>query len=214
MRCGDPVSVLGETIALSSKSLQWKIPSKFAWSFPWLCVLGTLSHIFQFQTLPAVPILGKSWVCRHCWVRRNHLSRGVPYLLKALYSSIIYNLYFGQLSFPGSSGPSLLACNTQAPRGWWVPHTDVIEGTTASWQVEHWCSLSSTVLQQWYEGQGWALPSETSALSAFRQEGMRSVLPHQHFSYLVVFCPKSVRVCGSPGNESANLGAGNRLTWF
>lgn len=90
MRCGDPVSVLGETIAFSSKSLQWEIPSKFAWSFPWLYVLETPPHIFEHQTLPPLPLLGKSWVCRHCWLRRNHLSGGDHYLLKAFTSSVFW----------------------------------------------------------------------------------------------------------------------------
>lgn len=99
------------------------------------------------------------------------------------------HVFFGQVSLPASSGPCLLACNTQAPHEWWLPHTDVVESTTVSWQVQKWWSLSSTVFQQQCESKGWALPSETSSLSAFRQEGMRSVFPHQHFSLSCCFLP-------------------------
>lgn len=84
---------------------------------------------------------GTSWVC-------STVGWGGAICLEVIptYWKPSPHLYFGQMSLPGSSGLSLLACNTQAPRGWWVPYTDVPEGTTASW-----CSLSSTVFQQWCE---------------------------------------------------------------
>lgn len=106
-----------------------------------LPLMMCLPQIFQLQTLLPVPILGKSWVC-------STVGWGGAICLEVIptYWKPPPQLYFGQMSLPGSSGLSLLACNTQAPRGWWVPYTDVVEGTTASC-----CSLSPTVFQQWCE---------------------------------------------------------------
>lgn len=57
----------------------------------------------------------------------------------------------------------------QAPCGCWLPHEDVVESTMGSCKVKQQCSLSSIVLQQWCESQGWALLSGTWTPSAFRQ---------------------------------------------
>lgn len=169
----------------------------------------TLPHIFQLQTFCQCPF----WVSHGCV---GTASWGGTCCLEVIptYWKPSPHLYFGQLSIPSSSEPSFLACNSQAPHCWWVPHTGVTEGPTASWQVQQWCSFSSSVFQQWCESKEWlCLLKHQLFLLSGRKEWDQSFHISTFFN-LVFFCPKSVRVCGLPGNESANLGAGNRLTWF
>lgn len=125
------------------------------------------------------------------------------------------HVFFGQVSLPASSGPCLLACNTQAPHGLLI---SLIQMLWKALQCPGKSSNGGPFLPLCFSNNvrardGLCLLKHHLFLLSGRKEWDQS-FHISTFLYLVVFCPKSVRVCGSPGNESANLGAGNRLTWF
>lgn len=114
MRCGDPFSVLRETLAFSSRSWQWEIPSKFAWSFLNFVFWWPFPTSFSSRPFCQCPF----WVSHGC---AGTASWGGTCCLEVIptYWKPSPHLYFGQLSIPGSSEPSFLACNSQAPHCWW-----------------------------------------------------------------------------------------------
>lgn len=206
MRHADPVSALGKLLLFLPNPCNRKFLQSLRRVSLNHVSLSPLPSSFSSRTFYHCLF----WVSHGCAVTIGWGSTICPGVISTYWKPSPH-LFFGQQSPSGSSGPCLLACNTQAPRGWLLPHVDVVD-STVEWNNSV-PFLPLCFSNDMRAKDGLCLLKHKLFLLSGR-EGMRSVLPHQHFLYLVVFCLKSVRVCGLSGNKSANLGAGNHLTWF
>lgn len=146
---------------------------------------------------------GTSWVCSTVGWGGAICLEVIPYLLKAFTSSVFWPdvppwllwAFLTGLQYPSPSWvvSALYRCSRRHYSTLVFPFFHCV--SAMMWEQDGLCLLKHQLF-----------------LLSGRKEWDQSF--HISTFIYLVFCPKSVRVCGSPGNESANLGAGNRLTWF